>query len=236
MVTMAQTERRNALSAAMVDAIVAEIAHATNAGARALILRAEPGARTWSAGFAIDELPMDPDGAWPHPLTEVTDAIRETPIPVIAAVEGGAWGGGCEVALMCDLLVAAADAQFALTPGRLGVAYDPAALRRLEERLPAGLLSRMLITADPISATVLADLGIVTRLVAPGQDLAEAALDLGALVATRAPLTISAAKAVLADLPDEVIAERSAAAWMSQDYREGRAAFLERRPPDFTGR
>ena len=232
--TMAEQERRNALGAAMVEALDACIGQAVQRGCRSLILRAEPGARTWSAGFAIDELPKGPLAAWPHPLVAVTEAIRSAPMPVIAAVEGGAWGGGCEVALTCDLIVATTQASFALTPARLGVAYDAAALARLAERLPRHVLAELLLTAQPMSAQRLESVGVVNAVVAE-EDLDTYVQDLAGQIASLAPLSISAAKAVLADLPGRVAAERAERAWTSRDYREGLAAFAERRPPDFTG-
>ncbi len=235
-VTMTAASRRNALGRSMVAALSAAIAEASDGGCRALVLRAEPGARTWSAGFAIDELPVHPLAAWPHPMRPLTDAIAQAPMPVIAVVEGGAWGGACEVALSCDLIVAAHDATFALTPARLGVAYDAEAVHRLARRLPVQVLAELIMTAAPVGASRLHDLGVISRLAEPGEGLSASALGLAREIAVNAPLTISAAKAVLHGLDEAEVTERADRAWASADYREGRTAFIERRPPEFTGR
>ncbi len=85
---------------------------------RAVVLRAKPGVKIWSAGHDVDELPeghRDPLG-WSDPLRRLIRAIEKHPAPVIAMIEGGVWGGACEAAMACDIVIAAPNATFALTP------------------------------------------------------------------------------------------------------------------------
>ena len=90
------------------------------------MLRARSGVKVWSSGHDVGELPeggRDPLG-WDDPLRYFVRAIEECPAPVIAMIEGGVWGGACEVAFACDLIIAAPSATFAVTPARLGVPYN----------------------------------------------------------------------------------------------------------------
>ncbi len=233
--TMTSSHRRNALSSAMVSALVNAMDEAGGAGCRALILRAEPGATSWSAGFDIGELPRDPADTWPHPMAPITHAIRHASFPVIAAVEGGAWGGGLEVAFTCDLVVATHDAVFALTPARLGVAYDAPAIERLCQRMPRQVVAELIMSAHSMSAQRLHDLGVVNAVVDGSSGLTSTTRHLAQDISANAPLTIAAAKAVIAGLPTTVIADRTRRAWTSSDYREGVSSFQNRRSPEFTG-
>src|SRR5579872_2254080 len=100
--------RRNALSAALIEELIAGLAEMQAAGVRAAVLRALPGAAVWSAGHDVSELPShgrDPL-AYNDPLRRAVRAIEEFPAPVIALMEGGVWGGACEIALSCDLQIA----------------------------------------------------------------------------------------------------------------------------------
>ena len=234
-VIMCDTDRRNALGHSMVSTLIDALCKALADGARGAVLRAEPGAPAWSAGFAIDELPETFDSSWSHPLKPLTDVIAGMPFPVVAAVGSGAWGGGCEIALRCDMVLAVGEAPFALTPAKLSVAYDTEALDALRRRVPAHVLSQMLLTAEPISASRLFQVGVVSQVFPDEHALDEGVASVMRAICARAPLSLAHAKAVLGNLSDDVIAARSAAAWGSQDYKEGRAAFQERRPAAFTG-
>ena len=105
---MTNAARRNAMSAALLGELEEALQAAESAGCRALVFRAEPGVSTWSAGYDIAELPTDGSDplTWTNPLEGFLHAVRRAPFPVIAAVEGGVWGGACEFVLTCDLIVA----------------------------------------------------------------------------------------------------------------------------------
>jgi len=245
-VTLTNADRRNALSPALLDELITVIESAGATGARSMILRAERGVSTWSAGFEIDALPMDGTDplTWTNPLEGLLHRVREAPFPIIAAVEGGVWGGACELVLTCDLIVARESATMAITPVRLGVPYNTAGVMRLLSALPLNIAREMFFTGDPLSAQEWARYGVVNRLVAESAELETVARELGRRIASRAPLAVRAIKGEISALTDarslssddfERLTELRRAAWMSEDYREGVRSFLEKRPARFTG-
>ena len=244
--TLDSSERRNALSSALLAELIAAITTAESEGTRVMIIRAEPGVGTWSAGHDITELPSDGSDplAWTNPLEFLFRTIRATRFPVIAAVEGGVWGGACDLVLTCDLVVAMRTATFAITPARLGVPYNTAGVAHFVSSLPLNLAKEMFFTANPMTAEQLSHHGIVNRLVSDETELTSEAHTLAARIAALAPLAIGAIKAEMSALTDaspltsdtfEHLTSLRRLAWRSDDYREGIAAFTERRNPLFTG-
>ncbi|HEY0935299.1 MAG TPA: crotonase/enoyl-CoA hydratase family protein [Trebonia sp.] len=162
--------------------------------------------------------------------------------PLIAAVEGWALAGGCEVALACDLIVAADDAKFGLPEVKRGLIAAAGGLFRLPRRIPAGIAMELALTGDPLLAADAHRLGLVNALTAPGGALAGARA-LAARIAANGPLAVAATKQVIAQQHDWDLAD----AWTRQapvvtpvlesaDAREGARAFAEKRAPVWTGR
>lgn len=167
---------------------------------------------------------------------------RERRTPLIAAVEGPAFGGGFELALACDLVVAAESARFALPETRRGVIASSGALFRAARALPRHVATELLITGAELDAARAHALGLVNRVVPAGQALA-VALNLAEEICRASPVAVRETLRVLAELD----AEGETAGWAasdaalrrvqaSVDSREGVAAFLERRPPQWRGR
>ncbi|MCC7413746.1 MAG: methylmalonyl-CoA decarboxylase [Gammaproteobacteria bacterium] len=243
-ITLAHAGRRNALGAAMVDALVGALAALGAGGIRVAILRAAPGTAIWSTGFDIRELEpgRDPERE-SDPVRRVVRAVREFPAPVIAMIEGSVWGGATELALACDIVVAAAGATFAVTPAKLGVPYSTIGVRNLMARVPPPVLRELVFSGTPIDAATARALGIINHVVA-ADALESAVHELAARIAANAPLAIAALKQQMnaledAQSPPDPVRERIEAqrreAWESHDYREGVQAFLDKRAPRFTG-
>lgn len=246
-VTLTNAKRRNALSPELLAELISVLEQADRESVRAVILRAEPGVSTWSAGFEIDALPLDGTDplTWTNPLEGLLHRVREAPFPVIAAVEGGVWGGACELVLTCDLIVACESAAMAITPVRLGVPYNTAGVMRLLSALPLNIAREMFFTGDPVGVPEWARYGVVNRLVDDSDELESVSRQLARRIASRAPLAVRAIKGEISALTDarslssddfERLSELRRAAWMSEDYREGVRSFLDKRPPVFTGR
>jgi enoyl-CoA hydratase/carnithine racemase len=167
---------------------------------------------------------------------------RERAKPLIAAVEGAALAGGLELALTCDLIVAADDAIFGLPEVRRGLIAGAGALFRLPDRLPPNIAMEHVLTGAPFHAAVAAQHGLVNRLCAGGEAL-DAALALAGEIAENAPYAVRLSRQVLTDargLPDDRAWALSDAAndrvMASEDVREGVSAFVEKRSPVWTGR
>jgi enoyl-CoA hydratase len=161
---------------------------------------------------------------------------------VLAAVNGIAYGGGCEIALACDLRICAEDARFGQPEIKLGIIPGWGGTQRLPRLVGRGPALEMLLTGDPIDAARALSCGLVTRVVPPGR-LGEEALALAGLLAQRPPLAVAAVKRAVRRGSDGSLAgglrrerEEFARLLGSEDAREGLSAFLEKRPPTWRGR
>jgi enoyl-CoA hydratase/carnithine racemase len=162
--------------------------------------------------------------------------------PLVAAIEGDALGGGCELALACDLIAASRTSRFGLPESCRGVLAAAGGLIRLPRRLPLHIAMEMVLTGAPQPAERLYDLGLINRLCAPGEALA-GAIELARTIAENAPLAVTGAKRMMM----AALGVTEAEAWALQqpeldrvrdsaDYREGIAAFAEKRAPKWQGR
>lgn len=241
-IELANPQRRNALNDDLLLELITALTEAARVS-RVVILGAQTASGVWCAGFDITSLPTD--GSMPDPATSPFDralsTVRELPVPVIAVVDGGAWGGGCNLALACDLVVATTEASFAITPAKLGVAYDSAGVADFLAAVPATVAREMFFTAEPIGSARLERLGAITRLCDSPESARDAARELAVTIASRAPLSLRSIKAEIAaqtgssDIDTRALHALREQAWASADFREGRAAFAERRPAKFTG-
>jgi len=233
--TLNRPASRNAINLAMAKALAAALDDldddpGLSAG---VITGAPPG---FSAGmdlkaFSAGELPVIPGRGFGG----IVD--RASRKPLIAAVEGFALGGGFEVVLACDLVVAARDSHFALPEVRRGLIAAFGGLVRLPRRIPEAIAMEIALTGEPIAAPRLYELGLVNRLVEAGQALA-GALELAGAIAANSPLAVRTSKEVLtrqrewtadaAGAEQQALWERVVA---SPDAREGAAAFAEKRAP-----
>jgi enoyl-CoA hydratase len=162
--------------------------------------------------------------------------------PLIAAVEGFALAGGFEIALSCDLIVAASDARFGVPEVKRSLVAAAGALLRLPKRIPYHLAMELVLTGEPIGAERAYEIGIVNRLAKPGEAL-ETALELAEAITKNAPLALMASKEIIQKAMNWTEAEGwakqgeiSGPVFVSEDAREGATAFAEKREPVWRGR
>jgi enoyl-CoA hydratase len=239
-ITIARPGQRNAVNRAVADGIAAAVDRLDGDDD----LRA--GVLTGAGGYfcAGMDLKAFATGERPHVPGRGFGGLVERPPrkPLVAAVEGFALAGGMELALACDLVVAARGARFGLPEVTLGLVPAAGGLLRLPARVPRGAALELVLTGAPVTSERAYELGLVTRLAEPGAALDEA-LALAAAIAANAPLATVAAKAILDQSPgwpaDEAWARQRAIADPvigSDDAREGARAFAQKRPAQWHGR
>lgn len=239
--TIDRPERRNALSFEMWSAIPGLMAKvAAESEVRVLVIR---GTDHFSAGADISEfgtLRADAAGArrYGAAVHAGERAIAGLEIPTIAAITGFCIGGGCEVALACDLRIAAEDARFGITPAKLGIVYNFTSTKQLVAAVGPAWAKRILFTGDILDAPAALRIGLVDE-IHPADELAGQVAGLAARIAERAPVSVRGAKYLIGritagqDEEDDAVRARYDAAVASPEYAEGVAAFLAKRPPRF---
>jgi methylmalonyl-CoA decarboxylase len=244
-ITLDNDAKRNALSQIMVEEIIASLHKFKDARVRAVILRAKSGAKVFSAGHDVAELPesrRDPLG-WDDPLRQLVREIENFPSPVIAMIEGSVWGGATETVFACDLIIATETATFAVTPAKLGVPYNVGGMLTFLNATGLRMAKEMTFTAQPINAIRAERHGIINYVVA-APDLEAFTLRIARQIAENAPLSIAVMKEQLRILAGahtmspqgfERVQGLRRVVYDSADYREGICAFKEKRRPVFRG-
>lgn len=231
-------ERHNALSANVMSALSARASELSDDPAIRVVVLRGAGTKAFVSGADIGELGAGIDGGR---STGNRPSMFAAAMPVIAMIQGYCIGGGLALALEADLRIASDDATFGIPAGRLGIAYPNDAVERLVALIGSGAASRLLLTGERIGAERALELGLINELV-PRAEL-ESRVDLLAdTIVANAPLSMRAAKAsVLAAVrggrADELQRAEQLArvCWLSADFAEGRAAFAEKRQPEWTG-
>ncbi|MFA1546052.1 crotonase/enoyl-CoA hydratase family protein [Actinomadura chokoriensis] len=238
-VTINRPEARNAVNRAVSDGIAAALEEFESRKDLTVAILTGAGG-TFCSGMDLKAFVAGENVTHPERgLAGIT--LRPPAKPVIAAVEGYALAGGCEVALACDLIVAAEDARFGLPEVKRGLVAGAGGLVRLPRRVPRGVAMRLALTGEPVTAAETGRYGLVTEITAPGKAL-EGARALAGAIAANAPLAVAATKRILdaqADwASDEAFGRQEEIirpVLASADAREGAIAFAEKRPPVWRG-
>lgn len=239
-------EKRNALTRAMWTAIPEHAAQvAGNPEVKVVVLRgATPEA--FAAGADIAEFEevyasTETARAYHRVVHAAYDAIASLEKPTIAMVQGVCFGGGCALALCCDLRYAGDSATFCIPPARLGLAYSLAETKRLVDLVGPSKAKEMLMGARVIEADEAVRIGLATQ-VFRAMDVERETIAFANRLGELSQFTIRATKEVIRDILDGAVAETETSQrlfeeqFQSADHVEGRQAFLERREPHFTGR
>jgi len=242
-------EKKNSLSPELVEALLDKFEQlATDATVRAVVIRGV-GDQAFCSGYDIRSLP-----------TRITDDVREKlktldrvetlfktivnfPFPVIAMINGVAFGAGCELSVCCDIRVGAEPIRMGMPPAKLGLAYPWTGLQRFIRVLGLKNTREIFYTARTYEGKRLKELGLVDYLI-PAKDLETFTYQMAAEIAANAPLAVKGTKRILNLLlnssqpPEHCQKEAESiteAAFLSEDLKEGRLAFLEKRKPKFKG-
>jgi enoyl-CoA hydratase/carnithine racemase len=235
-------DRLNALGVDMVEALRAAIADAISDRARVLLVRGS--GRAFCAGADLKERrSMDVVSRQKHnrAINSAADALAAAPMPTIAMINGLALGGGCELALACDLRYAAEDAQIGLTEARIGAIPGAGGTQRLPRAIGATRALELILTGEPVTGRRAEEIGLVNGAVAADK-LDAHVMRIATLLASRSPMGAQTVKRLVyrglettltrgLDLEGEALH----GILSSADYAEGLAAFAEKRQPHFGG-
>lgn len=238
--------KRNSLNPIMLQEIAEALKDFEQNKVRVCIIRANKGVRVWSAGFDIPSLPepgRDPLSYY-DPLENTLRHIQRFPAPVIAMIEGSVWGGACDMAFCCDLLIGTNTASFAITAAKIGVPYNPSGILHFVNMAGLHLAKEMFFTALPINAQQAKHYGILNHLVQNPEEIEAYTMFHAEQIKQNSPLSIAVIKEQLRILGEshpitpetfERIQGLRRNVYDSKDYIEGKRSFIEKRKPHFTG-
>lgn len=244
--TFNNDRKSNSLNLEMLDEIVAAFQDFKKKQCRVVVIRSNPEAGVWCAGLRIDQLPDAEKDPVPYEYTleKILKSIENFPGIVIAMIGGSVWGGGCELAFACDILIGSRDASFAITPAKISAPYNPNQVNRVLQRAGSNIALELFATADVLPAERAVQMGILNHL-KDKNDLESFTIKMAKKITANAPLTISLIKKQIHQLgfktveqltDDEAMRQAIKSTFYSDDFKEGKQAFLEKRKPKFIGK
>jgi enoyl-CoA hydratase/carnithine racemase len=243
--TIRNPAKRNALDLEILDAIAETVPGLT---AHCLVLTGTE--RVFSAGYDIGDIPPEEfavraESLVAHPFTDAIEALEAYTYPTVAALNGHAIGGGLEVALACDLRVAANGASFGMPPAKLGLIYSHTGVRKFIDAVGVVRTRELFLVGRNIDADTALGWGLVNS-AHPDDELERASLEVAAEIAGNAPLSLAGNKRVIRELlkvesqldpeVERELVELRRSCFLSEDFQEGVQAFAEKRKPRWKGR
>jgi enoyl-CoA hydratase/carnithine racemase len=239
--TISNPGKRGALDHAILDGFTSTL---SELDARCVIITGEK--TTFSAGYDIGNLSEEQaERLVAHPFTAALEAVEAYPYPTLAALNGHAIGGGLELALACDLRIAAGTIALRMPPAKLGLVYSHTGIRKFIETIGAPRTRELFLVARRVDARTAREWGLVNAIAEEGR-IAEEAVALAEEIAANAPLaqrgnkrvinSVLSARAALDPAIERELIELRRACFVSEDFREGVRAFSEKRVPRWQGR
>jgi len=247
-IEMQNPKHFNVLSEDMCKELIDAIKYGYNNECVGIILKAQINRGVWSAGHDIHELPQDGSDplAFYVPMERLLRKVQDTPIPIIAYVEGTVWGGACDLCLSCDMIVSSKNATFAITPAKIGIPYNASGIMHFINQLGMNKAREMFFLGMPITAEDALNVGLINRVAEPEEleNVLEeqflkplrrnSALSISAI--KRQFRILSRASTVISAENFERINAYRTYVYEGDDYKEGINSFLEKRPPQYKGK
>jgi len=243
--TLNNPEKRNALSLEMCGDLREALDDLKRRKVPVVIIQAPRDSKTWSSGHDIRQLPQVSHEplAYDSPMERALRAIQEYPGAVIAMVQGGVWGGACDLVVTCDMAIGDETSTFAITPVKIGLPYNAAGIVHFMNRVGINIAKEMFFTAEPVKAERAYHFGILNHLVS-SREIEQFTLGIANTIAANSPLAVAIIKEQFRLLAEahpitpesfERIQGLRRAVYNSHDYAEGMKAFFEKRKPNFRG-
>ncbi len=245
-ITLNRPEKRNSLSPELLKKLTATLGQlAASDEVRVLVIRGAEN-KAFCAGFDLNLLPTgdNDDGEGINPFEEAMEAIVRFPYPVIAMMNGYAFGGGCDLAVSCDIRIGVEEIKIGMVPAKLGVVYSASGLRRFIRVIGLSKTKELFFTGRHYKGPCLKEIGFLNYLVSQ-EDLETFTYEMAREIAENAPLSLKGTKRVLELITQASAMSREAwaeadeiatASFLSEDLKEGQTAFFEKRKPEFKGR